>query len=185
MRRFRAAVACLFALLLIGGPLAAEDFTGSEMQERELDCIYEGEEVPENQTPPDYDGGDCPGTEANETYTGYVWTNELTCNDGEEADLEAAKLYTSGDPGDAEGGVGICNDGDTAPIQGRVVLYGSADDGSGHAYADGTDANPEGSAQGWARLDAGTGGPEIRCGSGDGRQSAASPTDSDTQDNCG
>lgn len=175
----------ILLLVLAAGPVAAHDFTGSEEEQQELDCPAEGEEVPPNQEPPDYEAGDCPGEEDDETYEGYVWDNQVTCNDDEAADLEIGKLYVHGDDSDLSGGVGVCNDGDTGPLQGRIVIQGSMEDEGIAAYADGTDENEPDQLQGWARVDVGTSGAEARCGADDGKRDATHPGEDDTMDNCG
>jgi hypothetical protein len=179
---WRLTAMCVLAVAMMVGPVAADDFTGSETEERELACPGEGESVPANQSEPGPD--DCPGEEENETYTGTVWTNEVTCNDDGVEVGPAGNLYYVGDPGDMEGGVGICNDGDTVPLQGRIVLQGSMDDGL-TAYADGTDNNTPDQLQGWARVDVNGDGPEVRCGADDGKRDATTPGPEDTSDNCG
>jgi hypothetical protein len=178
---WRMMAGCVLAVALMVGPVAADDFTGSETEERELACPGEGESVPANQSEPGPD--DCPGEAEDETYTGTVWTNEVTCNDDGVPVGPAGNLYAFGSE-DLAGGVGICNDGDTVPVQGRIVLQGSMDDGI-TAYADGTDGNSPEQLQGWARVDVDGGGPQVRCGSEDGKRDATAPDPEDTSDNCG
>jgi hypothetical protein len=171
----------VLALALVAGPAAAGDFTGTEKEEKELACPGEGQSVPDNQTPPE--PGDCPGEEDDETYVGYVWNNEVSCGDDEVAGAEGVNAYAVGDPDDMFGGVGVCNDGDTAPVQGRIVLQGSFEDGGFSAYADGTEQN-EGPLQGWARADATTDQQGVGCGSDDGKRDATAGEDYDPG-NCG
>jgi hypothetical protein len=173
--------AMIVGLLIVGAPVAADDFTGSEQQEQTLDCPAPGEEVPPNQEPPGE--GECVDEE-DTTYQGTVWTNDVQCADGG-TDAQAAKIYTAGDPAAMAGGVGLCNDGNTAPIQGRVVVSGSQEQGGVTAYADGDKDNSPDQAQGWARLDAGTSGVTVRCGEDGGKMDASDPGPGDTQDNCG
>jgi hypothetical protein len=172
----------LLVAAVAAGPVAAGDFTGTEKELRTLPCPGEGEGVPANQEPPGPD--DCPGEEDDETYEGHVWTNDVRCNDGEAADLQLAKLYYTGDPVAMQGGVGVCNDDDAGPIQGRAVVGGNADDGL-TAYADGTNANSPDQLQGWARLDASTDGVTVRCGAEDGKRDATNPEPGDSMDDCG
>ena len=51
-RRFARTFACLMAALIFAGPASAHDFTGSEEEERTLQCPKDGESVPNNQEPP-------------------------------------------------------------------------------------------------------------------------------------
>jgi hypothetical protein len=181
--RWMRVLSVIVGLLIVGAPVAADDFTGSEREERTLPCPAEGESVPENQEPPG--PGECEDAEnPDETYQGYVWTNDVRCADGGQ-DLQVAKLYAVGDPGAMNGGAGICNDGSSVPIQGRVVVSGSQEQGGFTAYADGDKDNSPEQAQGFARLDAGTGGLTVRCGSEDGKMDASEPGPGDTQGNCG
>jgi hypothetical protein len=176
-RRLRRALACLAAVLIIAGPVSAQDFTGSEEEERTLQCPKSGQSVPENQEKPG--AGECQGTDT--TYRGKVWTNDVTCASGGTDVGGAATLYTTG--GGTSGGVGICNDGGAVPVQGRVVAQGSPDGGS--VYADGDKDNANEQAQGFARLDVDGAGPKVRCGDTGGRKDASAPTGVDGQDDCG
>ena len=179
--RWMRVLGVIAAMVIAAGPVAAEDFTGHEEDEQTLDCPAQGESVPANQEPPGE--GEC--DEASETtYQGLVWDNDVKCGDDGQ-DLQIAKLYTTGDPAALKGGAGVCNDGSTVPIQGRVVLSGSQEQGGFTAYADGDKDNSNEQAQGFARLDAGTGGAAVRCGAADGKKDATNPGSADTQDNCG
>lgn len=169
---------CILALAMLGGPAAAKDFTGSEEEERTLNCPAAGQSVPKNQEEPG--PGECQGTA--KTYKGYVYTNDVKCGSGG-TDAQAAKIYTT-NSGTSSGGVGICNDGGSVPVQGRVVLQGSTASGLS-AYADGDKDNTQHEkATGWARLDAGTGGPQVRCGDNAGRRDVTNATADDTQADC-
>jgi hypothetical protein len=159
----------VLALALVAGPAAAGDFTGTEREERELACPGEGETVPANQEPPGED--DCPGEEEDETYTGSVWTNSPTCAEGGYG-AEGVNVYATGDPGDLWAGAGVCNDGDTAPVKGRVAATGSMEDGGFSAYADGADGNPVEPLEGWARVDATASQQGAGCGADDGKRDA-------------
>jgi hypothetical protein len=181
-RTWRLTGICVLVLAMIIAPVAADDFTGSETEERELDCPGEGESVPANQSEPGPD--DCPGESDDETYMGTVWTNQVTCNDGGVPVGPAANLYAVGDPDAMHGGVGVCNDGDTVPVKGRIVLQGSMDEGIS-AYADGSDGNSPDQLEGWARVDVDGSGPTVRCGADDGKRDATAPGPEDTSDNCG
>ena len=177
MRVFGAIV----ALLIVGAPVTADDFTGSEQEEQTLACPAPGESVPPNQEPPGE--GEC-DEEGETTYQGVVWTNNVQCAEGG-TDAQAAKIYTSGGGGQNGGGVGVCNDGSAVPVQGRVVVSGSQEQGGITAYADGDKDNSQQQAQGFARLDAGTGGVTMRCGDEGGKKDATDPGPDDTQDDCG
>jgi hypothetical protein len=178
--RWMRVFAVIVGLLIVGAPVAADDFTGSEQEEQTLDCPAAGEEVPPNQEPPGE--GEC--GEGDTTYQGTVWTNDVQCADGG-TDAQVVNIYATGDPAAMDGGAGICNDGDTVPVQGRVVVSGSQEQGGVTAYADGDKDNSPEQAQGFARLDAGTSGAAVRCGEDGGKMDASDPGPGDTQDNCG
>jgi hypothetical protein len=171
----------VLALALVAGPATAGDFTGSERQERELDCPGEGEAVPDNQEPPGPD--DCPGEEEGETYTGGVWTNEVECADGEVAGAEGVNVYAGADADEEWMGAGVCNDEDTAPIKGRVAAQGSFEHEGFWVYADGADGNPE-PLEGWARADLTTSQQGVGCGSDDGKRDATAGEEY-SPDSCG
>lgn len=176
-RRLLRALACLVAVLIIAGPVSAQDFTGSEEEERTLQCPKDGQGVPNNQEPPG--AGECQGTAT--TYKGKVWTNNVKCASGGTSIGGLATLYTTG--GGTSGGVGVCNDGGSVPVQGRIVAQGSPNGGS--IYADGDKDNANEQAQGFARMDVDGGGPKVRCGDANGRKDASSPQPVDGQDDCG
>lgn len=171
-------VSCVLALLVLGGPVSAHDFTGSEEEERTLQCPKDGQSVPKNQEPPG--AGECGGTAT--TYQGKVWTNDARCASGG-TDAQAAKVYTT-NSGTSSGGVGVCNDRSTLPIQGRAAVQGSQSDGVS-AYIDGDKDNSNATAQGFARLDANSSGAKMRCGDDNGRKDATHPGPDDGQDDCG
>ena len=171
----------VLAAVMVAGPAAAGDFTGQEEDEQTLDCPAPGESVPPNQEPPGE--GEC-DEETETTYQGLVWDNDVQCAGGG-TDAQAAKLYTTGDPAAMAGGAGLCNDGTTAPIQGRVVIQGSQEQGGFTIYADGDKDNSPEQAQGFLRIDAGTGGATVRCGGEGGKMDASDPQPGDTQENCG
>jgi hypothetical protein len=182
-RRLRTAALWIVALALVAGPAAASgDFTGTEAHEQELACPAPGQGTPSNQDPPG--PGDCPGEQENETYRGRVWTNEVKCNSGSLAGAEGVNVYATGDPGAMFGGAGVCNDGNTAPVQGRIVVTGSMEQGGFAAYADGTKHNTPEQLQGWARVDASTSRQGFGCGSDDGKRDATAG-EQQSPDNCG
>ena len=173
------ALACLVAVLVIGGPVAADDFTGSEEEERTLQCPKDGQSVPSNHEEPG--AGECQGTAT--TYRGKVWTNNVKCNSGGTDVGGLAKLYTT-QSGTTSGGVGVCNDGGSVPIQGRAAAQGSPDGGA--VYIDGDKDNSNETAQGFLRMDAKPGAaPTFRCGDSNGRKDATHPQATDGQDDCG
>ena len=178
-RRVLKAMAWIAVLAMIGGPAAAHDFTGAEEDEKTLECPY-GKPIPANQEPPG--AGECTNPTTQKTYQGYVWDNDVKCASGG-TDAQAAKIYTSG--GGTAGGVGVCNDGTTAPVQGRVVVEGDAASQKGTIYADGDKDNSNEQAQGFARLDVSGSGPTMRCGDGAGNKDASHPGSTDGQDDCG
>lgn len=175
------AAACLVAVLIIGGPVAADDFTGSEREMRTLSCKGP---YPSNQEPPG--PGECTGTQT--TYRGYVWTNNVKCNGGSAANAEGIRVYHN-PQGTTGGGVGVCNDGTGAVgskvIQGRAAASGSPNGGT--VYVDGDKDNTQhDSLQGWLRIDGKPGAaPTVRCGDDNGRKDATMPTSADQQDDCG
>ncbi len=171
-------LACVLVVLVLGAPVSAHDFTGSEEEERTLQCPKSGQSVPKNQEEPG--AGECEGTAT--TYQGKVWTNDARCASGG-TDAQAAKVYTTNN-GTNSGGVGVCNDRSTVPVQGRFVLQGSQSDGIS-TYADGDKDNSNESAKGFARLDAGSSGAKVRCGDDNGRKDASHPAAEDGQDDCG
>lgn len=171
------ALACLVAAMVIAGPVSAHDFTGSEEEERTLQCPRNGQSVPNNQEPPG--PGECEGTAT--TYRGKVWTNNVKCGSGGTNAGGLAKVYTTSSG--TNGGVGVCNDGGSVPIQGRLAAQGGS--GGGTVYADGDKDNANEQAQGFARMDIDGSGPKVRCGDSGGRKDASHPGASDGQDDCG
>lgn len=177
-RRWMKAVGCLVAVLVLAGPASAHDFTGSEEEERTLQCPKAGQSVPKNQEEPG--AGECQGTAT--TYQGKVWTNDARCASGG-TDAQAAKVYTTNN-GTSSGGVGVCNDRSTLPIQGRAAVQGSQSEGFS-AYVDGDKDNSNTTAQGFARMDANSSGVKVRCGDDNGRKDATHPAAEDGQEDCG
>jgi hypothetical protein len=176
-RRWLGMLGVVLALALVGGPVAAKDFTGGEEQRKTFPCPKKGEKVPENQSPPKKK--DC-RTKKQKTYKGTYYSNDVKCaKNGHDA--QVAKLYTAGGPTD--GGVGVCNDGDAAPIQGRVVFTGGS---SGFTlYADGDKDNSPDQAQGYIRFDLTPTGGGFGCGSEDGKRDASRPQKDSDPSNCG
>ena len=181
-RRFLKIMACLAAVAILGGPVMADDFTGSEREMRTLKCASS---YPANQEP--HGAGECTGDQT--TYRGYVYTNDVKCNSGSTANAEGVRVYHN-PQGTAGGGVGICNDGTgtvgSKVIQGRAAASGDATNG-GTVYIDGDKDNTQhAAAQGWARVDGKPGGaPNVRCGDDNGRKDATAPTSADAQNDCG
>jgi hypothetical protein len=139
------------------------------------------------------------GPAAARDFTGYeerkdsrgrtVYSNDVRCARGQQADAGGVKVYRSS-TGTTSGGIGICNDGSGAvgskvPIQGRAVAQGNQDGGS--VYVDGDKNNSNATAQGWARADGSVSKRTIgvRCGDDRGRKDATAPTAADTQADCG
>ena len=180
-RRWVAVLSLVLAVGLVGGPVAAEDFTGSEEQEQTLRCPGKGKSVPKNQEPPGK--GECKGKKA-KTYKGKVWSNDVKCAEGGQ-NLQVANVYTLGSSDPMAGGAGVCNDGSTVPVQGRVVIQGSMEQRGFAIYADGDKDNSNEQLQGWARLDLTTDGPSFGCGAADGKRDATVPEPTDGSDNCG
>lgn len=186
-KKLMVALTALFAVGLIAGPLSADEFsTGQEYEMTTLDCVESGE-YPPDQDPPGPDDCNLDYEEfPDQTYEGRKWDNQVTCNEGQ-AGAEGVIVDAGGDPGAMEGGAGVCNDGDTSPVKGRIVVGGSQDHGGLFVYADGTDAN-ESPADGWVRADATTDGPAAGCGpDGNARERDASAEGTGAADmaNCG
>jgi hypothetical protein len=186
-KKMLAVLAGILAVGLIAGPLAAEEWSsGQEYEWVDLDCLEDGN-YPPDQDPPGADDCNLDWEDFPEqTYEGRKWNNQVTCN---ESDVGAAGVIVDagGDPDALSGGAGVCNDGDTAPVQGRIVAGGSEDHGGVFVYADGTDGN-EPPADGWVRADATTDGPNAGCGpDGNARERDASANGSGEYDigNCG
>jgi hypothetical protein len=177
-RRWLGMLGVVLTLALVGGPVAAKDFTGSEEQRKTFPCPKKGESVPENQSPPKKK--DC-RTKKQKTYKGTYYSNDVKCEHHSGNDIGVARLYTSS--GEVYG-IGVCNDQSTFPVQGRVVLQGNMDDGL-TAYADGDKDNSPDQAQGYARFDLSSDGGQFGCGSEDGRMDASAPGKDHDQSNCG
>ena len=127
------------------------------------------------------------GSEEVKTRRGTTYTNNVKCSSGAAADVQGVKIYRwqSG----TSGGIGTCNEGKgtlgSKVIQGRAVASGDATKG-GSIYADGDRNNTQHeSAKGWARVDGGTGGFNVRCGDEKGRRDATHPTSADGREDCG
>jgi hypothetical protein len=180
-RRWVAAIGFVLAVALIGAPASAGDFTGSEEQEQTLRCPAKGKSVPSNQEPPG--PGECT-KKKHKTYRGKVWDNDVQCAKGGQ-DLQVINLYETGGAEEAGGGIGVCNDQSTVPVQGRVVFQGSMEQGGFSVYADGDKDNTPAQLQGWARLDVSTDGGGVTCGDEAGKRDATDPTSSDGSDDCG
>ena len=185
-RRVVKPLACLLVVFILGAPVAADDFTGSETQEQTLNCPAPGQSVPANQEPPG--PGECTDPLVT-TYQGKVWTNDVKCNSGETANVQGVRIYHS-QSGTTSGGLGTCNDGTGAVgsqvIQGRIVAEGSTE--GGRVYADGDKDNTQHeAAQGWLRAEGtfGPSAPTVRCGDAAGKRDATQPEAGDGQDDCG
>lgn len=192
MRRWLRALVWVSVIATFAVPAAADDFTGSEKEMRTLSCPAEGRSVPKNQEPPG--PGEC-DEDSEETYQGYVWTNNVKCNSAATADAHGVRIYHS-NTGTTSGGVGICNDGTgtlggAVPIQGRAVAQGSQD--GGHVYVDGEKDNTQHEAlTSFARADGKIGAGNtppfvnlwLRCADAGGRQDASERTEDDDQSDC-
>lgn len=152
--RLYAAIALVLSVLVVAGPGAAHDFTGSEEKKTRRRTVY---------------------------------TNNVQCARGSQADAQGVKVYRK-QTSPTSGGIGVCNDGKGAvgsrvPIQGRAVAQGSQNGGS--IYADGDKNNSSQQSQGWARVDGSAKGVNVRCGDDNGRKDATHPTSKDTRADCG
>src|SRR5687768_5662868 len=93
------------AVAMLAGPVLADDFTGYEEDQKTLQCPAAGQSVPPNLEPPG--PGECGQNVA--TYEGYVWDNDVRCKAGG-TDVGGVKIYQSGSPTAANGGLGVCNE---------------------------------------------------------------------------
>ena len=156
-RRLKLAMSLLLATLMLAGPVAAHDFTGSEERKN---------------------------SRGKTVYTNNVRCNrKATADAGGVKVYHSQTGTTSGGIGVCNDGTGPL--GSVAPIQGRAVAKGSTSGGA--VYADGDRNNPNEQSQGFARADGKFNGtaPTVRCGDPKGRKDATHPTPADKQDDCG
>lgn len=117
-------------------------------------------------------------------------SNDVSCGPANPAvPGTGVQVNTAGGP---DGGAAVvCNDNKEgaqpapvkAPIEGRVIAAGSTT-GGGWIAADGDKDNEGTAADGWARVDFGTGGPRVRCGGPEGGWNSEAPA-SGNQAYCG
>jgi hypothetical protein len=185
----RVVAAVVFALLTYAAPAAAEDFTGAEEQEMTLDCRYDGTAYPETQEAPGE--GECVDRATQGTYQGLVWDNEVKCSERGFDVSPAGRLHINTTDDGLR--VGMCNDSAEGPIQGRAVAQTSlrggplVADSASHAYIDGDGSNGQyhDALEGYARIDAASGGAALTCGDAAGRQDATVPSRGDGVGTCG
>jgi len=131
--------------------------------------------------------GTSEGSQDPETGT---WTedNQVSCGTADADDVDTGtgiQVKTAGDqsaPQDG-GALVVCNDGTTAPVQGRVIAAGGTE--GGYVAADGDADNSSEQAQGWARADIGSS-PAVGCGDATtGDTDAANPAGPLSTDTCG
>jgi hypothetical protein len=116
-------------------------------------------------------------------YTAYDYDNEVDCGSGQAADTPALAGNLGGDPAAMEGYGEICSDDDNvAPIQGRILVDGSQADGI-NVSVDGDASNPA-PGDGWVSVHVGSA-PSVSCGDAEGNLDSQTPTDADTQEDCG
>lgn len=119
--------------------------------------------------------------------TAEVDNNQVDCGEATvPLDPIGTQINAGGDP--AEGGfVEACADGDVLPIQGAIYAEGST--AGGAVAADGDGDNPEGDAQGWARVGVSADGASVACGDAYGGESDGGDYNSrdggGAQENCG
>ena len=94
-------------------------------------------------------------------------SNNVSCGAGSPGSVAGTNVAVNTAGGPEGGAVVICNDGAPAPIEGRVIASGSTT-GGGWVAADGDKDNPGTEADGWARVDFGSGGVKVRCGGAEG-----------------
>ena len=112
-RRIRIAVACALALMMLGGPVSAHDFTGSEERKNRR-----------GQT----------------TYTNDVRCAKGSRADAGGVKVYGVQSGTSGGVGVCNDGTGPL--GSVVPVQGRAVIQGSTNGGSAYIDGD-KDNSPE------------------------------------------
>lgn len=132
--------------------------------------------------------GEC--TNGATTYSGTVWTNDVDCGTSSAPvgqDEAGLAVIGGGEPSATEGWgeAELCSDG-ALPINGRVMVGGSFEEGGFHATADGDKSNTQAEQlQGWATVSATTDGPAVTCGDDAGHGDSTAPTAADGQDDCG
>ena len=154
-RRFKKALALFVATMVLAGPVAAHDFTGSEeKKDRRGRTVYTNDVRCASGSK-----ADAGGVKVYQKQSGTTAGGIGICNDG-------------------KGAVGS-----KVPIQGRAVAQGSQNGGS--IYVDGDKHNSPEQAKGWLRVDGSASGLKVRCGDEKGRRDATHPTSIDTQADCG
>jgi hypothetical protein len=156
-RRMKMAMSLLLATMVLAGPVAAHDFTGSEERKNsKVQTVYtndvrcaKGEKA------------NAQGVRVYQKQSGTTAGGVGVCNDGTGAL------------------------GSRVPVQGRAVAQGST--GGGSVYIDGDKNNSPEQMKGWARVDGkfGPSAPTVRCGDEKGRRDASHPTSIDGREDCG
>lgn len=112
----------------------------------------------------------------------YQENNQVDCGGADASQLAdtGQGVQLRGEGGAEGGAVVVCNDGDVAPVQGRVI--GAGGTSGGYVAIDGDADNAE-QGQGWARVDIGAA-PGVTCGNVENHEtdSVNSPG---SQDECG
>ena len=156
-RRMKMALSLSVATMVLAGPVAAHDFTGSEERKNSKgQTVYTNDvRCAKGST------ADAQGVRVYHQQSGTTAGGIGVCNDGTGAL------------------------GSKVPIQGRAVAKGSTSGGS--IYVDGDKHNQPEQAKGWLRVDGkfGPSAPTVRCGDEKGRRDATHPTSIDKQDDCG
>ncbi len=106
-RRIRIAFACALAVLMLGGPVSAHDFTGSEERKN---------------------------SRGQTTYTNDVRCNKGQTADAGGVKVYRAQSGTSGGVGVCNDGTGAL--GSRVPLQGRAVIQGSQNGGTAYIDGD-------------------------------------------------
>ncbi len=113
-----------------------------------------------------------------------VYDNQVECGDNATV-AEEGSLSVHANQDGTGGFLEVCNDGDTVPVQGRIIAQGDAAAQDGSICADG-DADNEGEAQGWACVQGdGDGTPTVVCGDDNGNLDSQNQTAEDGQEDCG
>lgn len=176
----------LVAAVLIGGASSAlADTSPSGSTEGHESAPYDCPSDTSPGTGPGADdAGDCEAGES--TYTVWEYDNQVNCTpeDSDVTHTPAADLYYGGDVESQSGYAEVCNSSvvGPGPVQGRVIVDGSADHVT--VSVDGDGDNP-GQGTGWVQANVDGEGPSVRCGDSTGNQDSQSATDADEQSDCG
>ncbi|MEY2565763.1 MAG: hypothetical protein QOE35_292 [Actinomycetota bacterium] len=114
-------------------------------------------------------------------------SNDVNCGGPDNNLVPGAPVTIAGEQTGTGGALVVCQDSADLPIQGRVILAGSAEQGGGYIAADGDKDNAQynDKAAGFARVDISGSGVTVTCGNPAGDLNAETPGPGDGQDQCG